>query len=240
MRIAGDLWFLWYICGLRSEGQCWMSALLAADTEPSPDRVSALWVSGHMSLINGAVPDGSAVPAGFALLDECRGLADISVTRPPSPMPSSSEVSASSTWVGASTPLGLVGRGACATGDRGVVAAITALGMELMRRAAPGHVGLVRELVVDAPTQQQVGVLAEGFAEVQRRVHGLPSGDFVPALEQFLGSSAGPVPGTARPMSQAWSKERRTPTVRLGSTRHSRRRYRQIADHCPPARTALL
>lgn len=51
-----------------------------------------------------------------------------------------------------------------------MVATVTPLGMELMRRAAPGHVSLVRELVIDALTQQQLDVLAEGFAEVQRRI----------------------------------------------------------------------
>lgn len=65
---------------------------------------------------------------------------------------------------------GLVSRGACAADDRGVIATITPLGMELMRRAAPGHVSLVRELVIDALTQKQLDVLAEGFAEVQRRI----------------------------------------------------------------------
>jgi len=65
---------------------------------------------------------------------------------------------------------GLVSRESCATDDRGVIATITPHGMELMRRAAPGHVALVRELVIDALTPQQLDVLAEGFAEVQRRI----------------------------------------------------------------------
>jgi DNA-binding MarR family transcriptional regulator len=65
---------------------------------------------------------------------------------------------------------GLVSREACATDDRGVIAAITALGKEAMRRAAPGHVSLVRELVIDALTPQQLDSLAEGLAEVQRRI----------------------------------------------------------------------
>lgn len=65
---------------------------------------------------------------------------------------------------------GLVSRGACATDDRGVIATITPLGMELMGRAAPGHVSLVRELVIDTFTEQQLDILTEGFAEVQRRI----------------------------------------------------------------------
>jgi DNA-binding MarR family transcriptional regulator len=65
---------------------------------------------------------------------------------------------------------GLVSRRACASDDRGVIAAITPEGMEVLRRAAPGHVGLVRELVIDALTPQQLDSLAEGLAEVQRRI----------------------------------------------------------------------
>lgn len=65
---------------------------------------------------------------------------------------------------------GLVRREACATDDRGVIATITPLGKELMRRAAPGHVSLVRELVIDALTPHQLDAVAEGFAEVLRRI----------------------------------------------------------------------
>jgi DNA-binding MarR family transcriptional regulator len=65
---------------------------------------------------------------------------------------------------------GLVSREACTTDDRGVVAAITSLGRDVMRRAAPGHVRLVRDLVIDALTPQQLDSLAEGMAEVRRRI----------------------------------------------------------------------
>lgn len=65
---------------------------------------------------------------------------------------------------------GLVSREACATDERGVVAAITSLGKEVMSRAAPDHVNLVRELVIDALTPEQLDSMAEGLAEVQRRI----------------------------------------------------------------------
>ncbi|MFJ9243915.1 MarR family winged helix-turn-helix transcriptional regulator [Streptomyces sp. NPDC101776] len=65
---------------------------------------------------------------------------------------------------------GLVSRRACATDDRGVIATVTPYGVELISRAAPGHVGLVRELVIDTLTQQQLDILADGFAEIQRRI----------------------------------------------------------------------
>ena len=65
---------------------------------------------------------------------------------------------------------GLVRREACPSDERGVVAAITPDGKDLMRRAAPAHVNLVRELVIDALTPQQLDALAEGLGEVQRRI----------------------------------------------------------------------
>ncbi|MEU6259748.1 MarR family transcriptional regulator [Streptomyces sp. NPDC047043] len=65
---------------------------------------------------------------------------------------------------------GLVVRGACGTDDRGVGATLTPRGRELMDRAAPGHVSLVRELVIDALTPEQLDALAEGFAEILRRI----------------------------------------------------------------------
>jgi DNA-binding MarR family transcriptional regulator len=65
---------------------------------------------------------------------------------------------------------GLISRQACAGDDRGVIAAITPQGAEVMPLAAPGHVRLVRELVIDALTPQQLESLAEGMAEVQRRI----------------------------------------------------------------------
>lgn len=38
-------------------------------------------------------------------------------------------------------------------------------------------------------------------------LHGLPSGDFVPALEQFLGSSAGLSPATVTRLTQQWQAD---------------------------------
>lgn len=40
-------------------------------------------------------------------------------------------------------------------------------------------------------------------------LHGLSSGDFVPALEQFLGSSAGLSPATVTRLTQQWQAEHR-------------------------------
>jgi DNA-binding MarR family transcriptional regulator len=65
---------------------------------------------------------------------------------------------------------GLVCRRACPSDDRGVVASLTDLGREKMRQAAPGHVALVRDLVFDALSPQQLAALVEGMAEIQRRI----------------------------------------------------------------------
>ena len=65
---------------------------------------------------------------------------------------------------------GLVCRRACESDDRGVIASITAQGMDKMRQAAPGHVALVRDLVLDALTPGQLAALVDSLAEVQRRI----------------------------------------------------------------------
>lgn len=65
---------------------------------------------------------------------------------------------------------GLVSRRVCESDDRGVIASITPPGTEKMRRAAPGHVTLVRELVLDALTPRQLAGLAASLAKVQRRI----------------------------------------------------------------------
>jgi hypothetical protein len=42
--------------------------------------------------------------------------------------------------------------------------------MALLERAAPDHVGLVRELLFDALTPDQVRALADGLGEASRRM----------------------------------------------------------------------
>ena len=65
---------------------------------------------------------------------------------------------------------GLVKRRTCPSDDRGVIASLTPRGVQKMGEAAPGHVRLVRELVIDAFTPEQLAGLAERLAEVQRRI----------------------------------------------------------------------
>lgn len=66
--------------------------------------------------------------------------------------------------------MGLVARRSCPSDVRGVMAELTDLGREAVRRAAPGHVALVRELLIDVLTREQLAVLAEGLGEVSARL----------------------------------------------------------------------
>jgi len=65
---------------------------------------------------------------------------------------------------------GLVHRAPCTFDVRGVYAALTEKGLELLERAAPGHVALVRELLIDVLTREQLIALADGLGEAARRM----------------------------------------------------------------------
>jgi DNA-binding MarR family transcriptional regulator len=65
---------------------------------------------------------------------------------------------------------GLVRRRSCTTDVRAVYAVLTPAGRALLERAAPGHVALVRELLVDVLTPAQRAALADGLDEVTRRI----------------------------------------------------------------------
>ena len=65
---------------------------------------------------------------------------------------------------------GLVQRAPCTIDVRGVYAALTDEGRQLMERAAPGHVALVRELLIDALTRDQLTAIADGLGEARRRM----------------------------------------------------------------------
>ncbi|MEU6970692.1 MarR family winged helix-turn-helix transcriptional regulator [Kitasatospora aureofaciens] len=66
--------------------------------------------------------------------------------------------------------MGLVARRSCPSDVRGVIAELTDQGREMIRRAAPGHVALVRELLIDVLTREQLAVLAEGLGAVSARL----------------------------------------------------------------------
>jgi DNA-binding MarR family transcriptional regulator len=70
---------------------------------------------------------------------------------------------------------GLVRRRACESDPRAVYAVLTDDGMTLLEQAAPGHVGLVRELLIDVLTPDQLHAMADGLSEANRRM--LAAGD---------------------------------------------------------------
>lgn len=65
---------------------------------------------------------------------------------------------------------GLVRRRSCSSDVRAVYAVLTDAGRRVLRRAAPGHVALVRALVIDVLTREQRAAVADGLGEVTRRI----------------------------------------------------------------------
>ncbi|NUP49514.1 MAG: MarR family transcriptional regulator [Catenulispora sp.] len=65
---------------------------------------------------------------------------------------------------------GLTERRSCPTDVRGVFAVLTDAGRERLEKAAPGHVAVVREALIDVLTPEQLDVLADGLTEVSRRL----------------------------------------------------------------------
>jgi DNA-binding MarR family transcriptional regulator len=65
---------------------------------------------------------------------------------------------------------GLVRRRSCPNDVRAVYACLTDAGQALLARAAPGHVALVRELLIDALSPEQLTTLTDGLSEVVRRM----------------------------------------------------------------------
>ncbi|MFJ3173678.1 MarR family winged helix-turn-helix transcriptional regulator [Streptomyces roseus] len=65
---------------------------------------------------------------------------------------------------------GLVRRRSCPSDVRGVFAVLTDAGRDRLERAAPGHVAMVREALIDVLTPAQLEALADGLGEVSRRL----------------------------------------------------------------------
>jgi DNA-binding MarR family transcriptional regulator len=65
---------------------------------------------------------------------------------------------------------GLVRRRSCTSDERAVYAVLTPAGKKVLERAAPDHVALVRELVIDVLTPEQRKAIAEGLVAVTSRV----------------------------------------------------------------------
>jgi len=65
---------------------------------------------------------------------------------------------------------GLVRRRSCPDDGQAVFACLTDAGMRLLEKAAPGYVALVRDLMIDVLTREQLSALADGLGEVSRRM----------------------------------------------------------------------
>ncbi|TQE28279.1 MarR family transcriptional regulator [Streptomyces ipomoeae] len=78
--------------------------------------------------------------------------------------------------IGQMEKAGLVRRRFCPSDERAVYAVLTGEGMALLEQAAPGHVELVRDLLMDVLTPDQVRALADGLGEVTRRMTTEPVG----------------------------------------------------------------
>ena len=65
---------------------------------------------------------------------------------------------------------GLVRREKCPSDERGILAILTPAGRHALTRAAPGHLRVVRENLIDALTPTQREALAEGLSAARARL----------------------------------------------------------------------
>ena len=78
--------------------------------------------------------------------------------------------------VGQLEKAGLVARKPDPDDVRGVIAVITEQGRRRQAQAAPGHVGVVRDYLIDVLSPEQLALLTEGLGEVCRRLRAEESG----------------------------------------------------------------
>jgi predicted ATPase/DNA-binding CsgD family transcriptional regulator len=69
LRMGSALWLYWLMCGFMPAGRYWLDRALAQDTEPSPERLRALWVDGFIAFLQGDSEHS------LQRLTECRDLA---------------------------------------------------------------------------------------------------------------------------------------------------------------------
>ncbi|MFI6172377.1 MarR family winged helix-turn-helix transcriptional regulator [Nocardia sp. NPDC051052] len=67
---------------------------------------------------------------------------------------------------------GFVRRSPAPDDPRGIVATLTPAGLRKLEAAAPGHVALVRDLLIDVLTPAQRKAIADGLGEVATRLRG--------------------------------------------------------------------
>ena len=69
---------------------------------------------------------------------------------------------------------GLVRREKCPSDERGILAILTPAGRDALLRAAPGHLRVVRDNLIDALTPAQREALAEGLTAARARLRPAP------------------------------------------------------------------
>jgi len=72
---------------------------------------------------------------------------------------------------------GLVRRAPCPSDERGILAILTRAGRAALARAAPGHLRVVREYLIDALTPAQRDTLTSAFATARTRLRQAPTPD---------------------------------------------------------------
>ncbi|MCH7232702.1 MarR family transcriptional regulator [Glycomyces sp. L485] len=72
--------------------------------------------------------------------------------------------------IGQMEKAGLVRRRPCEWSGSGVMAELTDEGRALLERTAPGHVEMVRELIIDVLTPEQRAAIADGLGKVRDRI----------------------------------------------------------------------
>ena len=70
LRLSTALWFYWIVGGFVREGRHWLDRALALDTDASPERARALWLTGWIAICQGNATEASG------LLEQSRRLAE--------------------------------------------------------------------------------------------------------------------------------------------------------------------
>lgn len=78
---------------------------------------------------------------------------------------------------------GLVRRRPCPSGPRAVYAVLTDKGMSVLDRAAPGHVAVLRDLLIDVLTSEELTAIADGLGRVRDRMLNLDTSSLAKARE---------------------------------------------------------
>ena len=107
---------------------------------------------------------------------------------------------------------GLVRRARSPADDRGVLAILTPDGRAALRRAAPGHLRVVREYLIDALTPAQLAALTAALTAARARLHHPPT----QAAPEPRSGAREPRPGDLPPLRAAESGQTTQNTARLG------------------------